>query len=86
MERIVDAKPEHQVAYEELVALVRRHDSKMSAEELLAIAANMLGKLIAMQDQRTTAPQRAMEIVARNIEYGNAEIIRELNTRTEGRG
>lgn len=72
------AHPEHQVAFQEVVDLVRRHADKLSAAEMLAVAANMLGKLIALQDQRTMTPERAMEIVAKNIEHGNAEARKQL--------
>ena len=79
------AKPEHEVAYQELCALVNRHASKLSALELLAVAANMLGKLVALQDQRSITPSEAMEIVAKNIEYGNQQVLDQLKTKSEGR-
>lgn len=72
------AKPEHEVAYQDLCALVNRHADKMSALELLAVAANMLGKLVALQDQRTTSPAMAMEVVAKNIENGNRQALNQL--------
>ena len=72
------AKPEHEVAYQDLVALVRKHADKMTSMELLAVAANMLGKLVAMQDQRKVTPAEAMEVVASNIEFGNKQVIDEL--------
>jgi hypothetical protein len=67
--------PEHEVAYQDIHALVSKHADKLSALELLAIAANMLGKLVAMQDQRTVTPAMAMEVVARNIEHGNKQVL-----------
>jgi hypothetical protein len=73
------AKPEHEVAYADLTALVSKHADKMSSLELLAVAANMVGKLIALQDQRKVSPQLAMEIVAKNIEYGNSQAIGQLD-------
>lgn len=69
------AKPEHEVAYQDLAALIRKHADKMTALEVLAVAANMVGKIIAMQDQRTTTPAVAMAIVAENIEYGNKQML-----------
>ena len=65
------ARPEHEVAYQDLCALVSKHAGTLSALEILAIAANMLGKLVALQDQRTVSVALAMETVAQNIEYGN---------------
>lgn len=68
------AKPEHEVAYQDLCALVNKHADKLSALELLAVAANMVGKLVALQDQRTVTPDKAMEVVAQNLEYGNKQV------------
>lgn len=81
--RIHQAKPTHEVAYQEIVALVNRHADQMTPMEILAIAANMLGKLLAVQDQRRITPAEAMEVVARNIEEGNAQMVAQL-TNTKG--
>ena len=72
------AKPEQQAAYQDFCQLVNRHASKLTSLELLAVAANMLGKLIALQDQRTISPSQAMEIVGQNIEHGNKQVLDEL--------
>lgn len=79
------ARPEHEVAYQDILSLVNKHASKLSAAELLAVAANMVGKLVAMQDQRKMTPSRAMEIVAKNLELGNAQVLEQLSA-TAGRG
>jgi hypothetical protein len=72
------AKPEHEVAYQDLCALVNKHADKLTSLELLAVAANMLGKLIALQDMRTVSPQAAMEIVSQNIQHGNKQVLEQL--------
>lgn len=72
------ARPEHEIAYQDIVALVRKHAEHLSSVEMLAIAANMLGKLLAHQDQRTMTSEVAMEIVAQNIEEGNRQAIAEV--------
>lgn len=82
--RVHKAKPEHEVAYQELTALVSKHADKLTPLELLAIAANMIGKLIALQDQRKVTPALAMETVAKNIEAGNEQALREVRA-TKGR-
>ena len=76
--RIHTANPEHEIAYQDIVALVRRHAEHLTSLEMLAIAANMLGKLVAMQDQRTVTPAMCMEIVAQNIEEGNRQAVAEV--------
>jgi hypothetical protein len=57
---------------------VKKHASILTSLELLAVAANMLGKLVALQDQRKVSPLMAMEIVTINIECGNQQAIEEL--------
>jgi Asp-tRNA(Asn)/Glu-tRNA(Gln) amidotransferase B subunit len=75
---LVRPKQEHHVCYNDLVALLRKHEPKVSSLELLAIAANMVGKMVALQDQRTVTAAMAMEIVARNLEVGNQEALQQL--------
>lgn len=75
---MVISKPEHEVAYQELAALIGKNAGTMTGLELLAIAANMVGKLIALQDQRTVTPALAMEVVSKNIEIGNEQAIAEV--------
>jgi hypothetical protein len=78
------ALPHHEVLYGEIVALVNRHAGKLTAIEVLAIAANMVGKLVALQDQRTTTPEIAMETVIQNLQAGNQEVLNQLS-KTAGR-
>lgn len=79
------ASPAHEVVYQELVALVNRHAADLSAIEILAIAGNLVGKLIAMQDQRITTPEVAMETVILNLEHGNQQAIDAIE-QTKGSG
>lgn len=78
------ANPEHEVLYQELLKLVNKHARKLDALEMLAVASNMLGKMVAMQDQRTVSPAMAMEVVAQNIEQGNKQVLDQL-TGSRGR-
>lgn len=71
-------RPEHEVAYQDICALLNKHSDKLSPAELLAIASNMVGKLVALQDQRTMHPSMAMEIVAQNLEVGNLQAIQQV--------
>jgi hypothetical protein len=72
------AKPEHEVLYQELAKLLGRHGDKVTAEEMLAIGANLLGKLLAYQDQRTMTRERGLEIIIQNIELGNQQALAEV--------
>ena len=78
----VKSRPEHEVVYQELIELVSRH-KKLSAVEILAVASNMLGKLMAMQDQHVYTADMVMEIVTANIEAGNQQAIAEIE-KTKG--
>lgn len=78
------ARPEHEVAYQDICKLVSKHAAKVSAMELLAIAANMVGKMVAMQDQRSVTIDVAMKTVAANIEMGNQQALAEVSA-TRGR-
>lgn len=82
--KILQAKHGHAVAYQDLCALVNKHASTMAPIEILAVAANMLGKLLAMQDQRTTTKEMAMAVIIKNIEYGNKTVVDFLTTNTGG--
>jgi hypothetical protein len=71
----VAPEPKHVAFRDDLVAVLRRHGGALEASEMLALAAHLVGQIIALQDQQTMSPERAMEIVARNIEQGNSEIL-----------
>ena len=73
----------HQDFHADFAALLKKHFAQEPAETLLAVAAYAVGQLVAMQDQRRMTPSMAMEIVARNIEAGNAHALQYLNN-TEG--
>jgi hypothetical protein len=73
------ANPEHEVAYNDLTELLRKHAGHVSAIEMLAIAANLVGKLVALQDQRKVTPAMALKIVGMNVEVGNLQAIEQLS-------
>lgn len=75
----------HRGAYDDVCALLRKHAGTLDGLELLAVAANIVGKLVALQDQRTVTPAQALEVVARNIELGNREAL-ETVSRPAGHG
>lgn len=71
------AKPEHEIAFQDLNALLKKHADEhgLSSLEMLAIASNLVGKLVALQDQRTVTPAVAMKVVTMNLEEGNRQAI-----------
>jgi hypothetical protein len=52
---------------------------------LLAVSAQLVGQMIAMQDQRRVSPAQAMAIVEANLEIGNASAIERLASDVAGR-
>ena len=64
-------------------ALLAEYKDKLNAMEMLAVTAHLVGVLIAVQDQKKVTRDMALELVARNIEAGNAEAFESLH-KTEG--
>jgi len=67
-----------------LLDVMKQHGAELAADQLLAVAAHLVGQLIAMQDQRTMTPTMAMDIVSANIQRGNLEAIDNLLLQTGG--
>lgn len=78
---LLPTTPAHEVAYKDLCKLLDDHSKGMTPLEMLAVAANMVGKLLAMQDQRSVTVPEAMEVISRNIEYGNQSLVRQFAQR-----
>jgi hypothetical protein len=70
-------QPKHLDFMNDLKAALGRH-AHLSPPEMLAIASQFVGNLIALQDQTTMSPDRAMQIVAGNIAIGNQAAIEGL--------
>lgn len=73
--------PQHEAFRQDVVALLRKHTAHLSADEVLAVASIMVGQILAMQDSRTTTPEMAMDIIAKNIRIGNESAMVELTQR-----
>lgn len=64
--------------YEDATALIKRYLTPDTQERVLAIASQIVGKILAMQDQRTMTPERGLAIISANIEAGNQQVIANL--------
>jgi hypothetical protein len=73
--KVLVTESQHEVAYSDLLELLQKRSETLTAVEMLAVAANMVGKLVALQDQRTMTPDIAMQVVAKNIEIGNKQAV-----------
>lgn len=77
--RSIEPDARHTAYLDELKAALGNSGKDINAAELLAVTAQFVGMLIAQQDQRRMTPGMAMDIVANNIEIGNATALAELN-------
>jgi len=74
----VRASDAHVAFRKALEEAIRTQGANLDAQEILAILAHLVGQVLAVQDQRKITPGAGMEIVAWNIETGNAEAIAAL--------
>jgi hypothetical protein len=65
----------HEALFAEILAIYAKYGADIPAIEILAIMCNIVGKLVALQDQRRYTPDQIMRLVAKNIEHGNAEAL-----------
>lgn len=77
------ANNKHEALYQEILAVIRKYD--LPSVEILAVCANMTGKVLAMQDQTTGTTDFYMKIVAYNLELGNQQMIAGVFGDTKGR-
>lgn len=68
-----------------IIDAIRKDMVDMPADEILAVVSYTVGQLVAMQDQRKMTPDMAMQIVADNIEAGNAYTIKQAFAGTDGK-
>lgn len=74
----------HHAFRNDAIALLNKHAGTLDSSEMLALAAHLVGQIVAMQDQRVMTPAIAMEIVAQNIEQGNGEVLAKLGAKAAG--
>lgn len=75
---------EHLAFHKALENTIAEHGKTLDAAALLAILSNMVGQVIALQDQRTVTPAMAMQIVSANLQRGNLDAVERLLTETGG--
>lgn len=71
--------PDHHAFRNDVIALLKKHAGHLDSQDMLALASHLVGQLIAMQDQRKVTREIALDIVERNIEVGNAEVLKNLD-------
>jgi hypothetical protein len=69
--------PRHKAFVEAIVKALQDDFSDLPAEEMLAVTCQIVGRMVALQDQRRFTPATVMQVVSDNIEAGNRDIIGE---------
>lgn len=68
----------HLALLDDLKGAIAKHPH-LTASEMLAITSQLVGNLIALQDQTKVTADMAMELVCRNIESGNMATLAQLS-------
>lgn len=71
-------------ARDTVLAALRPLADQLGVEGLMAAVAYTLGQIVAMQDQRKIVPEEAMDLILRNIQQGNRDVIARLLNALEG--
>lgn len=70
----------------DVLQAIHNYKGKITPEEILATLSFTVGQVIALQDMRKMTREIALEIVASNIELGNASVVKTVqNMPTDGR-
>ena len=81
METMKTIKPQklHKNIRKDILAIVHKHTPEGgTAEIVLAIASQVVGQLLAMQDQRKYTVNQIAELIQTNIEAGNQQFVADL--------
>lgn len=68
----------HATFKRDLDKLFKKHMSRLPASHMLAVASQVVGMIVAMQDQRVFTSEMVMAVVAENIEVGNKAMVENL--------
>lgn len=71
----IEPTAQHRAFRDDILAVLDKHAGALDASEMMALAAYTVGQIMAMQDARKWTPAGAMDLVAKNIELGNAQAI-----------
>lgn len=82
--KTVSMTPAQVAMRDRVLAVMRAEVGNLPADELLAVMANLVGHVIAMQDQRRFTPDAVMALVTANIQSGNRQAVNDLLTKTAG--
>lgn len=59
---------------------IKAHLIPDTSERALAIASQIVGQILALQDQRTMTSDKGLDLILVNIELGNQQVIKDLRS------
>lgn len=59
-------------------SILKKYGNRLTPQEMLALASQLVGNLIALQDQTKMTPDMALFVVEQNISIGNQAAMAEL--------
>lgn len=74
---IKPANPKHEAFFQAIIKEIKK--AELSNIDMVCVVSNLLGKLMAYQDQRQYTSEQLIKIVQENIELGNKQAIDELS-------
>ena len=79
------ASPTHEAFYQEVCVVLKKYEDQGTQPiELLAMMSNLIGKQMALLDQRQFTADEAMQVVCSNLELGNQQVLDKLLSETAG--
>lgn len=86
MKKIKVIHPKYEKLHQAMLTVFRIHASDFTAQELLAVASQVVGQLMALQDSsKPNAQERAIAVVMENVEVGNQYAVEmAINLPTKG--
>lgn len=73
--KTVKPTDKHHAFRMDVIDVLKKHAGDLPADQMLALAAHLVGQLLALQDQTKMTLQQGLELIGTNIEMGNAEIV-----------
>ncbi len=81
--KTIQTTEEHKKLRDDFLLALKKHDH-LDPIHMLAMASNLVGQLIAMQDQRKYSIDNIWAIVGANIEIGNHDALHTIFGETKG--
>lgn len=68
----------------DMQAVIEKHKHILNPADMLALAAHLVGWLMALQDEQHVSEQAAMEMIAKNMQIGNIAARKHMNSKNMG--